>query len=178
MFGEVGSFIGQIIGIIAVIMAFISFQAKTSRGILICLVITGALFAAHYLFIGAISGFALNVLTTAMCIIYYFRNKRGSQGKIIPIIFVCLLVLAGILTWVDWKSIFVIAGLGVNAYNLSLSNAITIKKINFIKAPLCLIYNVLMFSIGGILCEILVMVSSGIALIRARKDAATLDKAE
>ncbi|MBQ4108537.1 MAG: YgjV family protein [Clostridia bacterium] len=178
MFGEVGNFIGQILGIIAVIMAFISFQAKTSRGILIFMVATGALFAAHYFLIGAISGLALNLLTTVMCIIYYFRNKRKSEGKIVPIIFVCLLVFAGILTWVDWRSIFIVAGLGLNAYNLSLSNARTIKKLNFIKAPLCLIYNVLVFSIGGILCEILVMVSSAIALMRARKASVSANDGE
>ena len=54
-------FIGQALGILAVILGFVSFQMKTPKGILIFQILASAVFAIHYLLIGAITAMALNL---------------------------------------------------------------------------------------------------------------------
>ena len=64
--------IGQALGIIAVILGFVSYQMKTPRGILIFQLTTASIFAVHYLLIGAYTAMALNLLCAISCLFYYF----------------------------------------------------------------------------------------------------------
>ena len=50
MFGEIGTIIGQILSIVVVITGVISFQMKTSKGILFFQIITALVFATPYFF--------------------------------------------------------------------------------------------------------------------------------
>ena len=158
--------IGQLLGIVAVVFGFISFQMKTSRGILIFQVATASLFAAHYYLLGAPTASALNVLAALFCVVYYFRDKRGSNSKIAPVIFTVLVIITSVLTWDSWYSVFIMSGLIVNTLSLSLSDPQKIRYCMFVKAPLCLIYNIIVLSVGGIFYECAVLVSSAIGIIK------------
>ena len=59
--------IGQFLGIVAVVLGFVSFQMKTSRGILALQLATALVFAAHYYFIGTLTATALNLLGAVKC---------------------------------------------------------------------------------------------------------------
>ena len=170
MFGEVGMIIGQILSIIAVILGFITFQMKTAKWILIFQIMSAALFAAHYLLIGAPIAMALNILAVIECICYYFRLKKGGKGLFLPIFFAVLVLVISILTWDSWYSIFIMVGLVICAINLSLSDAQTIRKLNLIKTPLCFAYNLCVLSAGGMIFEFLSFVSSLIGIIKYRKN--------
>ena len=171
MFGEVGILIGQILSFVAVATGFISFQMKTAKGILVFQIITALIFSAHYFLIGAMTAAGLNLVAAVKCACYYIRNKRGSKNPVIPIFFTVLIVITSILTWDAWYSIFIMTGLVVNSISFSLSNAKTIKKLNLVKGPLCLIYNICAFSIGGIIFEAFSIVSSVISLAKGKKEA-------
>lgn len=171
MFGEAGNMIGQILSIVAVVTGFISFQTKSPKGLLIFQIITALIFSAHYFLIGAITAVGLNLVCAIQCLCYYIRNKRQSQTPVIPIFFTVLIVLTSLLTWDGWYSTFIMSGLVINSIGFSLSNIQTIRKLNLIKSPLCLVYNICAFSIGGIIFESASLVSSVIGLIRGRKSA-------
>ena len=169
MFGETGVLIGQILSIVAVVTGFIALQMKKPRGILFFLIVTSILFTLHYFLIGAMDAVPINGLATIMCVVYSIRDRRGDRTWTIPIIFSILVVLAGALAWEGWQSLFLMAGLGLNAISISLPDPQTTRKLNFIKSPLCLIYNALVFSVGGIIFETAILASSVIGLIRNRK---------
>lgn len=172
MFGnatEVMYVIGQILGIIAVVIGFFTYQMKTAGKLLIFELIVSFLFSAHYLLIGATGAMALNFLCGVRCVFYYFRNKRGSQSKLLPIVFTVLIVATSILTWEGWYSVFIMAGLAVHSLATALADAQKIRFAMFIKNPLCLAYNVMVLSIGGIVYECTVLVSSIIGVLRNRK---------
>ena len=160
--------IGQLLGILAVVFGFVSFQMKTSRGILIFQVATASLFAAHYYLLDAPTASALNVLAAAFCVVYYFRDKRGSNSKIAPVIFAVLVIITSLLTWDGWYSVFIMSGLVANTLSLSLSDPQKIRYCMFVKSPLCLIYNIIVFSGGGMLYECAVLVSSALGIIKNR----------
>lgn len=171
MFGEVGIIIGQILSFVAVITGFISFQMKTAKGILVFQIITALIFTAHYFLIGAMTAVGLNLIGAIKCLCYYWRNKKQITSPIIPIFFIVIIVVTSVLTWDGWYSIFIMAGLIINAIGFSLSNAQIIRKLNLIKSPLCLIYNICVFSTGGIIFEGASIISSVIGIIRGRKSA-------
>ena len=54
--------IGHILGVIAIIMFFISYQIHDKKKLIIVQSIATGLMTVQYLFIGAFSGFALNVV--------------------------------------------------------------------------------------------------------------------
>ena len=99
MDNEVFYIIGQVLGILAVITGFISYQMKTQRGIIALQMATALIFTLHYVFIGAPTAIALNLLGAVSCIFYYFRDKRGGQSVIAPIVFAVLIIVSSILTW-------------------------------------------------------------------------------
>ena len=59
---DVAMLLGQALGIVAVILGFITYQMKSTKALLVVNMITCGVFCAHYLLIGAISGFALNAV--------------------------------------------------------------------------------------------------------------------
>ena len=165
--------IGQTLGIIAVILGFISFQMKSARGILVFQIITALVFSAHYFLIGAKTAVALNFAAAIQDVFYYFRNKRGSKSIVDPIFFTSLMVVLSILTWESWYSVFIMLGLAVISVSFSFSGANKIRASMFVKSPLCLVYNILVFSAGGIIYECAVLISSAIGLIRSKKSASS-----
>lgn len=161
--------LGQIVSIIAVILGFLSFQMKTARRILGLQIIVALLFALHYLLIGGYSAIAPNLLGCIGCIFFYWRDKTGSNSLVIPVIFITLLVIMGIITWAGWYDIFILTGCIASNAGLSMRNPQNTRKAMLIKSPLCLIYNAIVLSIGGVIYEISVLSSSIIGLIRNRK---------
>lgn len=169
MFGETGAIIGQILSFVAVLTGFISFQMKSAKGVLIFQIITAFVFSAHYFLIGAITASGLNLVGAIKCLCYYIRNKRQSKNLAVPVFFTVLIIITSLLTWDGWYSIFIMAGLVINSIGFALSNVQTIRSLNLIKSPLCLIYNICVFSTGGIIFETASIISSIIGLVRDRK---------
>lgn len=162
--------IGQGLSLVAVVTGFISYQMKSAKGILLFQIITALIFSAHYLLIGAMTAMALNLVAAVKCVCYYIRNQRQSKGLFVPIFFSVLVLITSILTWDGWYSALITTGLLVNAIGLSLSNPQTIRKLTLIKSPLCLIYNLCVFSTGGIIFESFSLLSVIIALIKNKKE--------
>ena len=171
MFGETGYIIGQALSWVAVVLGFISFQMKTEKGILFFQILTAFAFAAHYFMIGnAMTAVALNLLSTVKCACYYIRKKMGSTNLFLPIFFTALLVVTSILTWDGWYSIFILSGLFVNSLSFALASAPVMRKLNLIKSPLCLVYNIFVLSTGGIIFEVAVIISTAIGVYRDWRD--------
>ena len=166
MFGTTGAIIGQVLGFVAVIIGFISYQMKTPKAILSVEIVTSIVFASHYLLIGAFTAVALNGLMLVQCIVYFIRAKKGKKGVLVPAIFTCLVLIVGFLTWSDYTSLFITVGLAIYSFFIGMSNAQVIRFAMFAKAPICFTYNLLVFSLGGILYECSVFTSSLISTVR------------
>ena len=164
--------IGQALGGLAVVLGFISFQMKSSGKLILLQAATSLVFALHYLLIGASTAMALNLLAVVKNTCYYFRRKKGSKNLFLPIFFTALVIVTGVLTWEGWHSLILTAGLTVLSLALAFLDAQRVRYSMLIKSPLCLIYNVISLSIGGIVYECAVLISSLIAIFANRKKAA------
>ena len=112
---------------------------------------------------------ALNLLAALNCVLYYFREKRGSKSIVEPIIYITLIIVASIFTWEGAHTLLLTLGLIAAAVSLSLSDPQKTRGVMLIKSPLCFAYNVIVFSVGGMIYECAVMLSSIIGLVRNRK---------
>ena len=157
---------GQLVGLVAVALGFISFQMKNAKELLLFQLFTGVAFCVHYFLIGAVSAVVLNFLSVLEAVYYYFRRKNGYSGVVMPLLFILSIVISTILTWEGARSMFIMVGLVVSSFSFAFFDAPKIRLSNFIKAPLCLIYNIIVLSGGGIIYESATIISSAIGVIR------------
>ena len=144
---------------------------KTQEKLILMQALTGLVFIIHYLMIGAVTGMAMNIVGLIRCIVYYFRNKKGSNEKVTPIIFAVIMGIIGILTWESWYSVFVFLGLIINTLCLALSDPQKVRASILVTSPLVLIYDAFAQSFGGIVYESVAIISALIGIIRNRKRA-------
>ena len=166
---EILQLCGQIMGIVAVVLGFISYQMKTPRGIISFQLITAMVFSVHYLLIGTVTAALLNFLAGVKCLVYYFRDKRKGKSIWEPILFCISVVVSTVLTWEGWYSALIMVGLVADTIGLALNDPQKTRGVLFIKSPLCLAYNALVHSLGGVVYECVVLISAAIGLFQNRK---------
>ncbi len=163
--------IGQGLGIVAMIIGFLSYQMKTAKKLLFLQLLVGLMFSIHYYLIGAgMTGVALNLLSVIECVFFYLRDKKGSNTLTMPAIFSVLMIVVSIFTWDSWYSVFAMLGLIANTIALSFKDTQKTRYCMFIKSPLCLTYNAIVLSVAGIIYEVVVLTSSVIGVIINRKE--------
>ncbi|MBE6727471.1 MAG: YgjV family protein [Ruminococcaceae bacterium] len=161
--------IAQILGIAGVIVYFFAFQAKTYKKLMIIQTITATIFCVHYLLLNATSALALNIVIILRNIVYYNNDKKFFSCKLFPFIFAAIMVGISVFSWEDYYSLYIIAGLALNTLFTSLPNSQTIRKSILITSPLVFVYNIFVFSIGGMINEAIAVISSIIGIIRYKK---------
>ncbi len=161
--------IGQVFGVIAIILGFLSYQMKTQKQLLVCQTATSLVFCIHYFLIGATTGMAMNMVNVVRNIFYYRRNQKGDKSLIVPIIFTSILAVIGILTWNGWYSIFVFLGLIINSMCMSFADPQNVRKSILVTSPMVLIYDAFALSLGGFIYESVAIISSVIGILRNAK---------
>lgn len=162
-------YIGQAFGILAIVFGFVAFQMRTRKGLLLVQCLVAILFSIHYFLIGAYSGTAVNIICTIRNIVYSKLPQNGLGKKIVPIVFVVIQVISCILTWEAWYSLFILLGISINTYCMSFSNPQNVRKSIFVTSPLVIVYNGFSKSIGGVIYETVVIISSIIGVLRNKK---------
>jgi hypothetical protein len=158
--------IGQALGILAVILGFLSFQRKTVAGIILTQMGAALVFAFHYAILSAPTAIALNLWFAVNCVYCYFRDKRGSKEKIGTYVLIVLVIAIGIVTWEGWYTGSLVVGLVFNTVSIALNDPQKTRKMMLIKTPLCFLYNLMVGSVGGMIYECVVLISSIIGIVR------------
>ena len=158
--------IGQLLGVVAIILGIISYQVKTDKKLLFVLMLNGAVFAVHYYLLGAMPAAVMNTIGVVRNIVYYGKDKKFYNPVLIPAIFAVIMGVMGLLSWQGPESILVIAGLVINTVCVSFKNPQNIRKSILVTSPMVLVYDAYAGSIGGVIYEAMVVVSSIIGIIR------------
>ena len=157
---DIREIIGQIFGIIAVILGFVMYQIKDAKRILMVQIFICLVFGIHYFLLEATSGLILNAVGAVRSITYYNRDKLEKCEKYLPVIFAVIMAIMGIFFWEAWYSIFVVVGLVINSVALSFKKPQNLRKSILISSPLVIIYDAFIMSIGGIIFESVSVISS------------------
>lgn len=165
--------IGQVLGIIATAITFLSYQVNKKNTLLIIQTAATLCTCLSFLFLGASTGFALNIVCIVRNIAFYFQRDDSKIHKITSVALALVMVVLGALSWQGAHSLLIIAALAANTVFMSLGDPQLLRKSVVGTSSMILLYNVVVFSIGGIANEGISVISSIIGIIRFRKSAQT-----
>lgn len=156
----------QIIGIAAMLFSVFSFQMNKHKHIMIMQILATTLFGLQYFLLGAYTGMAVDIVATLRGIVFYHRDKEWAKSNIWIVVFIILFILSGFLTWQGPSSLLMTSAMILNTFSFSFTKPKLVRSTILISSPLVLIYNILTGSIGGIINEVCVELSSIIGLLR------------
>ena len=166
--------LAQIIGILGMLAAVISYQCKTNRNYYVWQGMSGLFFSVQFIMIGAWAGLVFNAYNVARAIIY--QSKKAKS--VYCIVFLEAMVVGATLlsifafkeTW--WLVLFTFIAQGTGTFAMWTRNGKTIRISQLaVVSPFWLLYDALIPtpSIGGILCEVFNMCSVIVSFIRFKK---------
>lgn len=163
--------IGQSLGIIATIITFISYQVNTKSRLLI--IQTSATFCTclSFLFLGASTGFALNIVCIARNISFYFQKDKSRAHTATALSLALVMIVLGIFSWQGPESLLIMIALAANTLFMATGDPQLLRKSVIVTSGMILAYNAIVFSIGGMTNEGISIISSIIGIIRFSKEA-------
>lgn len=168
--------IAQVIGIFAMAFNIFSYQQKTQKRAIAFQLGGSILFAVNYLLLGAVVGGILNAIGAFRAVVFLNKETFRTDRPVWIIGFVSAYALSYILTFtlfgkeptlVNFIVEFLpVIGMTATTISFRLSDAKAIRRFGLISSPSWLIYNIVSFSIGAIICEVLSLCSIVIGMLR------------
>ena len=162
--------IGQILGIIATIITFISYQVNTKSRLLIIQTTATLCTCLSFLFLGASTGFALNIVCILRNVAFYFQKDKSRAHTLTAVALSFTMLVLGVFSWQGPVSLLIMIALAANTLFMATGNPQLLRKSVIATSGMILIYNAIVFSIGGMTNEGISIVSSIIGIIRFRKE--------
>lgn len=160
------SILVQVIGIIAMLFSVFSFQMNKHKHIMIMQILATAFFGVQYFMLGAFTGAAMDAVGCIRSFVFYHKDKKWAQSPIWIGVFIAAFILFGIFTWQGPKSLLMILAMILNTFSFSFTKPKLVRSTILVSSPLLLIYNILTGSIGGVINEAFVEISSIVGIIR------------
>lgn len=157
----------QVLGYIAVVLLFISFQIDNRKSILGLLIAAMFILAAHQFLLGALVGAVANSLTIIRNLTFRYKNeKQFLQHFSWPYIFSLILLLTSLLLWQGWFSILPALAVIASTFALWMNDTKTIRVLSLIGPLLWLPYAFIIDSLPTILIQVVIISSILIAMFR------------
>lgn len=168
--------VAQIIGIFAMAAIVLSYQCKNKHTLLWIQLLGNVLFAVNMFMIGAYVGGLLNTIAIVRALVYMRKERLKLPIPIVNGIFIFLYFVSYALVFTVFGKEFNLANAAVEllpvigmtalTFGFAGSNAKAVRLCSLINSPCWLIYNSINFAIGGILCEVISLISLATAMIR------------
>ena len=162
--------IGHCLGFVSVGLFIYSYQRSKKEKILAIQTVATALSCVQYLLIGAMSGFALNIVCIIRNFVYSYRDKKNHKDWWSPALLAVIMAVVSCFSWEGWHSSMITLGLVINTVSLGVFGAKNIKKSIVVSSSLILAYNVFAGSYSGMLSESLSILSAIIGIVRLHKN--------
>ena len=165
---SISFYIGQGLGILATLITLLSYQTNRNRRLLALQTAATLSNGLSYLFLQAYSGFALNLLCIVRNLIYYRQKPKTTVNRLSAVLLSLGMILLGLYSWQGPASLLIMSALAINTVFMSFGSPQLLRKSILLTSILILVYNVIVFSLGGIANESVALISSVIGIIRFR----------
>lgn len=169
-------FIAQFIGIVAMAFNILSFQQKKQKSVILFQFLGATLFSVNFFMLSAPVGGILNTIAALRALIFINKKKMKADHILWLWGFVAVFFISYALSFTvfgtEWNvknaiiEFLPVIGMTATTISFRLSGAKQIRLFGLISSPSWLIYNIVNFAIGGIVCETLSLISIVIGLIR------------
>lgn len=157
---------GQIIGWLAALLSFLSYQCKNHKKLIIIQTFSTLSICISYLLLNAWSGMLLNVVCLVRNFIIYRKDLKIFSYSFWPYVLSCVMAIAGAISWQGPMSLLIVAALAVNTLFLYFPNVQNLRKSVLVTSTMILIYNVYYTVWGGVANEMIAIISSMIGIYR------------
>jgi len=167
--------IAQGFGIIGLLIIVYSFQVKNNSKLLVLQGIGGFMFFLNFMLIGAIAGALYNITMLVRGVLFSkYKGKAWTLGVVEAMYLGCF----AFSVWAAKGDVFQIFLSALPLVALLIMNVLMFRGsgrgIRMFQAcglsPAWIIHNIFNFTLGGLICEVLNIISSVIAIIRYRKE--------
>ena len=160
----------QSLAIMFLLVAAISFHAKTRSTMLITQIISILLLSLHFFLLHAWSGFAMQFILVFAVTLFLFKDRNKIlSSKIILVSFIILFFIFTLITWQGYFSIFAFLGISSAIIAKWQKRTRLIRLISIPTGVFWIIYDVFVNSYGGIISESILLTSIFISLITKRR---------
>ena len=157
--------ISQIIGFIAFFVSLMAYHRNKKEKILASMILSNVLNLIHYFLLGAYSGCVTKVMGIARDSFVILKGKKKAlSSNIFLLIFILIYLVIGIFTYDNIFSILPLVAAIIYIIPIWNGNEITVKKTAFVCYFLWLIYNIFVFSIAGVISNIISIISTFFAV--------------
>lgn len=167
----------QIFIIINYIFLIMTYQSKSRKNILIfnfgALIATGI----SYIFLSAYSGLAMVVVAIIRNIIFIVDEKKNGKSNknslkdyIILAILYIISIISAIFTYKGFLSMMSVIATMLYTYSVWQKNTKIYKSLGILIGIMWIVYNIYIFSIFGIILEVVLAISSIIGYVKESKE--------
>lgn len=166
--------IAQGIGLLGMVMFILSFQPKSNKSYFIMQISGSLLFIINFLLIGAYAGLFMNIGNIIRNVLFIKSDRRVWKLITVEVAYIiCIILLfTNFVATPEEIALSLMTSIAalVGAYCLWLGNGKVIRYTQVVLfSPVWIVYDVMNFTLGGIISETFNGVSSVIAIIRYRK---------
>ena len=159
-------FIAQGLGVIALIIAILSFQQNSQKRIVTFQMVSSVFFCIHFIMLDALLGGILNGIGIFRAFIFRNRDKAWASNKLWFFLFCLLFIIAGLFFWEGYISLLPILSMILTTIAFRIKNPRTVRFVSAPASPLWFIYNLAFHSYPGMLTETFVFSSIAVAIFR------------
>ncbi|MBR2767053.1 YgjV family protein [Candidatus Saccharibacteria bacterium] len=161
--------VSQFFALVGTILSLLSVQQKKKVQILNYNTLASASAILHYLFLGAWTGVAIKIVSATRNATAAYAAHKQKKPKVLPFVFVIFYAISGCLTYESVFSLLPTFGVIVFTVVIYLGEAKTIRYVAGFCSLMWLIYNVYVFSLVGVVSELVYIGNDLAAIYRYRK---------
>ncbi len=161
---------GQILGWLAALLTFISYQCKEHKKLIFVQTASTISICLSYLFLGATSGMLLNIICIIRNLIIYKKDIKIFSYPLWAYVLSIVMGIAGALSRQGPMSLLIVVALAVNTLFLYFPNVQNLRKSILVTSAMILIYNVYYTVWGGVANEMIAIISSIIGICRYKTE--------
>jgi len=168
--------IAQVISIIGMVISFLSFQQKTKSKVISLQLISTLMFFVNMVMLGGIVGGILNLIAAIRALLFVFKDKFKADsiwwflGFLILYVGVYVFQFTALKMQPTAKNLIIevlpVIGIILTHIGFMCKSAKMSRLFCLINSPCWLVYNCIIFTIGGIIGESLNLISIILGIIR------------
>ncbi len=152
--------IGQFVGVIAMVESFFIFQVTDRRKMVTLKLFDDLLWVTHFILIGGYTAALTTGIAVFREVIFYFKgNKKWASSTWWAIVFSLAFAICAPLTWVNIFSIFPATASVVSTWVFWINKTKVAKLIQLPSAICMFVYSIVYSSYSGILTQIITIAS-------------------
>lgn len=158
--------LSQILVILATIFISVTYFEKRRKNILILFIFYSILYGIHYLLLGALTGFFMNMVSIVRNIIFYRHEKRKQENSIcfLLVLFIIIIVF-GIFSYKDMFSIISMSASLISTYSVWQKNIKVYRYLAVVVSICFIIYAIHINSLFAIITEAILLFAEMIGIL-------------